>query len=126
MNEDFEIISENTAGEKYKVIFNQNILSLNRNDVIRITLPKEANSWSIKISFTDEESEKQFNASWVTLTDGVEITLNKWYSETWVENIIPYSLDSKDGKTKLKIKIRTTASPNKDFRSLIVTVWKAI
>ena len=97
---------------------------LDKNDQIKILLGEKYNGWKIKLVFQDDS--KVEGPAIKNDYEGKNITLflKNWFHELWIENTEPLSLKSKDGKTELFMRLRSTASVNQKNRLIIVSIWK--
>jgi hypothetical protein len=123
MDSNFVITSEH-AGGKYKLLFNESFLLLQKNDKVSIKLPAEANSWEITLNFENRNDIPPLEVETDIVGGVINYKLNKWYHTSWIENIKPAELVSTDGKVELLVKIRSEANQTSDFHAVTISIWK--
>lgn len=110
-----------------ELIAEHSILLLDNDDIIEVALPVKAGSWIVKCMFTDDDNFKEQSVTTEIENDrNIILKLNKWYSSTWVENSTPYKFTSKGKTFEIYVKIRTTAIPGQNSRSVIINIWLKI
>ena len=108
-----------------KLLFSNAIELLDKNDTVTISLP-EANNWVVKLNFIDDDDKVSMGAEIKYGQGLVDITFNKWYSDTWVYNKSPFTVLSKDNKLKIHIQVRTAANKINQRRLVIASIWKSL
>jgi hypothetical protein len=110
--------------DPYELVFNETLILLDKNSSVRIRFPKEINHWSIAFVFKDDLTKGKVSYTTILKDKELLFTLNRWYSDKWVENSIPDLMKNEEAKIHLFIKFRSEANEQQNFRSLTVTVWK--
>lgn len=124
MANDHKIITHTKDGIKVQSILSETFLMLNRVGKAEIQLPASAANWILNIHFTHDDNIKNLAGKTTITQNGMDIYLNKWYGSSWIENIDPFAVSSKDETIKLLIKVRTYANEINDFRQVVISVWK--
>ena len=119
-----EIYSELKTGKRTRLLFTETILLQNINDTIILNIEDEKASvkFTFEVFFLDEG--KQWSADSKLSDDGstFSLYLYQWYSETFLENTMPYVLNLKDGGS-IYLKYRTQANKSLNFRLFQISIW---
>ncbi len=113
-------------GNDLKLIFNETILLPKIDSTLSIRLPDEANKWLLTIYFKQNDNEEALNARDEYQGDSIFLYLNKWYSDTWIENTSPYHFFSKNNQINVYVKIRSSAMRQSLGRAVMISVWQPL
>lgn len=121
-NIDIEIESKDT---KYELVFTQSFSLLNKNDIVTIKLPQKYFNWTMKFVFQEaSESNKEYSTEQLFEPGNITYKFFGWYSDSYVENTTALQAFNKSRTVELFTKIRTSATKDKDFRLVIISVWR--
>ncbi|MBL0102597.1 MAG: hypothetical protein IPP51_01765 [Bacteroidetes bacterium] len=107
-----------------KLVFNETMILLSKDDQVFFTLPEELYSWSFRIIFSTGGIPVPSDIFTEFKEKETVLTLNNWFSETGVYNLDPLRFSSKDTNQTLFIKLRTIANHYQDHRTLTISIWK--
>jgi hypothetical protein len=108
-----------------RLIFNETLLLLNRDGEVWVNLGSETSNWILRIQFSNEGFMAANTLTHDTQGKEIIIKLNRWFSETGIENTEPLYFQSADKSVEIYVKIKTVASMYQKTRTLTITVWKA-
>lgn len=112
-----------SEGKIYDLILNESIILLTKKDIIFLTLPPSGNNWVLKISFEEGNIFQGHSIKTSTENNILSIRCINWEAES-LENVEPLNFNSKDGKTSLYVKIKSSASYDHNRRIVHLSVWK--
>lgn len=108
----------------YKLVFNETMLLLSRDEDFFLTLPQTLNNWKIRIKFLSDRSISALPVEMEFPNDEIHIKLTNWYSDAGVQTAEPLRIQSKDGKLKVLVVIKTFANRTHNHRTLMLSIWK--
>jgi hypothetical protein len=114
-------------GQVYQLVFSDQVLLLSANDAIAFDAQvAEKTKWTFTIVFAHDDSKKPLAINSKVATDKtIEIHLNKWYSNTWVETSNPLVFKSEAEGIEILVKIRTICNAGDlKHRLVFINVWK--
>ena len=122
------IISVDASNRRIKLILNETFSLIRRDSIVEIDIPIQANPlWRLIVNFTNNPNIVPLNGEISVRGNDINLVLNQWFSDSWVESSDPYIFNSVDNNIRLSIVIRTTANAiNNNFRLVIVSIWKVI
>lgn len=106
------------------VIYNEVILMVDKYDTLTFHAKNEEYEFDMKFKFEFSDSGEEFKAkgNYSKEDNEVSLILQKWYSQSRVENTKPIELVLDSG-LNLWIKYGTSANESNDFRMFHLTVW---
>lgn len=118
-------------GNWYRLVFNETMLLLSRDQEIYIRLGSDLNNWNLRVIFDSASSPSIFNVAPAQVKTEVkegeiEIRLTNWYSETGTQNTEPLILESIDKKLTALTVIRSVANKHQDQRAIAISIWRKI
>ncbi|MCC9042573.1 hypothetical protein LNQ81_07705 [Myroides sp. M-43] len=111
------------TGESRHMVYSESILMLNDKDDLIFHVDKEGFVFSFQFSFVDEGDEFGTMFELNQENNFIHYTLQKWYSNTYVEISIPMKIETKEGKN-FYIKFRSEAQKESGFRKFMLTIWE--
>jgi len=113
--------------EKRQVLYNEIILMVDKYDSLTFDAKNEEFNFDMKFTFefTDSGEEFKSKGNYSRENKELKLSLEKWYSQSRVENTEPIELVLDSG-LKIWIKYGTSASEKRDFRMFHLTVWGKI
>jgi len=117
-------ITTSHNGQTLELYFSETIAMLSRNGACLIKFKKFPN-WTLKFLFEENNAYDPFSSRMENLEHGANYYFNKWNSDTWVENMEPFYLQTQSG-VEFFIKVRTSGNISVEFRSVYITIWKSI
>ena len=81
-------------------------------------------TWNFKIEIINNTTKTPLTHEIIINNNNITIQLNRWYSETWVENSNPFYIVSKDEVIELDVKVRLYMNAHQHNKHLIVSIWK--
>ncbi|HMB99873.1 MAG TPA: hypothetical protein VKN14_02425 [Flavobacteriaceae bacterium] len=107
-----------------QVLYNEVILMIDKYDTLTFHAINEEFNFEMKFNFEFSDSGDEFKANGNFSQKDKELTLKleKWYSQTRVENTEPLEFDLDTG-LKIWVKYGTSAIEKRDFRMFHLTVW---
>lgn len=120
-----KIITSNK--DEYELLFSEQFNLVYKNDTIILKLIDDLESVNLRIVFIDDENIDRLKGTSKRVNNEIVYTVNKWYSDTYVENIEPMMIYS-NIQTGIEwfLKLKTVATVNGKHRQVFVTIWKKI
>ncbi|MDW3209878.1 MAG: hypothetical protein R8N23_08430 [Reichenbachiella sp.] len=118
--------SSKNGKHKRKLIFNENILLVDKYDEIQFEVKEKSLKLTLKFKFVDEG--KKYAADIEQFDEGriLEFTLHGWYHDFNIENTNPVIWESTNKDQVLWIKYSTKSQKEHTFREFHITVWKEV
>ncbi|NQY30913.1 MAG: hypothetical protein HRT69_15775 [Flavobacteriaceae bacterium] len=120
------IITTNKNGITRKVVFNDSVLLVDKEDVLSFELTEPKYEIPLKLNFTFSNEGDELTTSGETKDNGstLNLTLHKWERPNGAELIDP--IDFKVDGVQFWIRFRTAAKSENSFRLFHLTIWKEI
>lgn len=112
----------------YSLLYDKSVLLLPGSTIFRFSISPALLSpaWNFKIILSDDTTQLAFSTNTeITNNNEINITLYSWYSDSWIENVEPIEIASKNSSVKLAVKIRVAMNQYQpELKHIIVSVWK--
>lgn len=114
----------------YQIVLNENFILLSKYGKINIPFHFDNSKWNLVLDLISDDLLPVNNGKISYLKNEIVYTLNKWESDTWIENSKPINFSSRNSKGEVTnefyLKLKTIAPINENFRQIFITVWKRI
>ncbi len=118
------IISKSIDGYKRRVIYNQSVLMVDKEDEISFFVKDEKLNYETTFNFDFSNEGEELKTTGTISDDGktINLTLHKWLNSLGTEVTTPIELSTNIGK-RIWVKFRTTAEKKNTFRMFHLTIW---
>jgi len=115
----------NKDGNKKKLIYNENVLLTNIDDMVSfhiqdLEIPVD---FTLHVSFSEDGKEHSTFGNISEDNKALHLTLYKWNDQLGVELLEPMWISTQSGE-KIWLKLRTYADKKHSFRRVHVSVWR--
>ena len=124
MDQNAIIFIENPKEGKLELVFTKSLILMGRDDTVTISFNENQPPLTLRITFIETEDIPVMATRWKVENNNAFLELNKWYTDTWVENDQPIYFTTVDKSITFFVKIRSTANVNQDIRHLSINLWK--
>ena len=120
------VISHGKNNVDKLLIYQNTILTLDKEDSFTFLIDNEHLKYNIRFEFS-KEGKKYTTTFWEDPEIGyLKYQLNNWDSTTYVEMSVPVEIKVPNSKEKIWMKFRNYSVENKNNRKFEINVWKEI
>jgi len=120
------VYSVGKDGTRKILVYNNSILTINKNDSIVFKIKNKNLEYEIEFGFS-QEGEKYSTTYWENPEKKyLRFQLHKWDSDTYVEIIVPVELAVPDSESKFLMKFRNTSTKKSKHRRFEISIWKEV